>query len=409
MQKLSYNKESNHQKGIKLLLFIISPFISFLYSLRSINTKSTYLVILGFCVCFGMAFTVSNYRTESSIDGISYRIWFEEYDNVSSHEFVHAIKDYLSFEGGTPDLYFDSLAFTVSRFTDNYHWFFMVAALIFAFFQLKTLRFFSSHSNFSNTLFCLILFFLFIWNQIFNINGLRFWTAAWVAVYAVFQVYVNGRKPYILLALVTPFFHVGYYLFVIVFLISLIARRLEKLWVVLFLISFFASSLVVDFIQNTSFNLPMMFSDKVDYYTDSFYIQKVNESGTGFWWVSKAFGYISRFYINLMVVMLIFLAKGKHSLSRPAYELYLFLLVWMTFCNLFMGVPSVGVRYIELAYPIIAFLWLSYFPSRYTVFVYMLPLVWLYNIYMEFNYYNQVLDWSFFVSSPVVLAFKYLL
>lgn len=409
MQKFLFNTESKRQKAFKLLLFLISPFISFLYSLRSVNTKSTYAVIFSFCVCFGMAFTISNYRTEGSIDGISYRIWFEEFSNVSSQEFVQDFKDYLTFNGNNQDFYFDTLAFAVSRFTDNYHWFFMVAAMVFAFFQLKTLRFFSSHHNFNNTLFCLILMFLFIWNQIFNINGLRFWTAAWIAVYSVFQVYGNDKKSYLLLAFLTPFVHGSYYLFLLVVLLSLFTRKLEKVWIVLFLTSFFASSFVIEFIQNSSFSLPMIFADKVDYYTDSFYIQKLKESGTGFWWLEKSSSYLCRFYVNMMVLVLVFFNKEKRNLGKTTYDLYLFLLVWMTFCNLFMGVPSVGSRFFELSFPFVAFLWLSYFPTKYTFIVYLLPIVWIYKIFMECIYYLQVLDWSFFVSSPLILVVKYLL
>lgn len=191
----TWPKENNSDKALKIILFLISPFIAFLYSLRTIKTKSSYVVFFLFCVFFGLSFSVSAGKDEHNrADGASYREKFELYKYVSDSEFYNRFNEYFTFEEGAKDYYFDTVAFYVSRVTDNYHIMFMVFAIVFAYFGLKSLRFLTSEPKFDASLSCLILVYLFMINQIFNINGVRFWTAAWIGVYCIFQIFRNGNK-----------------------------------------------------------------------------------------------------------------------------------------------------------------------------------------------------------------------
>lgn len=405
--RFNWKSEDNHSVGLKVLLFLLSPVLGLLYSLKSLNTRSTYIIIFLFCLTFGVAFTVTNKRTDGSIDGITYRAEFEEYGKESALTFVDDFEKYIAYDDGDQDFYFKTLTFAVSRFSSNYHVFFLFVALIFAFFQLRTLRFFTSHDNFSNSLFCLILFFLFTWNQIFNINGLRFWTAAWIAVYSSFQLLVNKNKSYLLLALLTPFVHGSYFLYLAILAVYYMFGRFEKLWTVLFLFSFIFSTIAVEITRNASTFLPDIFARKIDYYTDSFYISE-RESGSGFWFVDRFFTTLSFVYVNIMTAVLI-LKNNKSSQSDCNRSLLRFLIIWMCFANIFMPVPSVGGRFIQLAYPMISYLWLSYFSNkRYASFIYILPFVWLMNVYNLLRNYMGVLDWTFFVTSPIYQVIKHL-
>lgn len=118
----TWPKENNTDKALKIILFLISPFIAFLYSLRTIKTKSSYVVFFLFCVFFGLSFSVSAGKDEENkSDGASYREKFELYKYVSDSEFYKRFNEYFTFEEGAKDYYFDTVAFYVSRVTDNYH------------------------------------------------------------------------------------------------------------------------------------------------------------------------------------------------------------------------------------------------------------------------------------------------
>lgn len=402
-------KERNDDKALKLILFLISPFLSFLYSLRRIKTRSSYVVFFLFAVFFGMAFSVGNYRTESSIDGISYRLRFENYKFVSKSEFSNDFKDFLSFNEGEKDYYFNTVAFYLSRITDNYHVMFMVFAIVFAFFSLKSFKFFIKEDQFDTSLASYVLAYLFMSNQIFNINGMRMWTAAWIGVYAILQIFGNKNKQYFLLLFITPFFHGSFWIFIAVTLFAYLFMKYEKIWIVGFFVSFFVGSTALELLQDASDMLPQFIQRMIASYTDAEYVELRTEGGTGFYWVSKLFGTLVRFYMNFMVYL--FIKNVKDIKANPKSKaLYLFLLVYMTFVNFTMPVPSLGGRYLVLAYPIIAYIWLVNFKDvKYKWMINAMPAIFWFSIYGWIGRYLTVLDFKFFVSNPFYLIYNYLI
>ena len=362
-----------------------------------------------FSVCFGLSFTVDSGKSELiKLDGASYRERFEAYRNVGSQEYYSGLKEFFSFDEGAKDYYFDTVAFYVSRITGNYHVMFMIFAAIFAFFSLKSFKFLTSEDNFNTTLASFILAYLFMINQIFNINGVRFWTAAWIAVYAVFQIFKNGNKKYFFLTLITPFFHGSYWIFIGVLLLAYFFKRYEKLWTVLFIISFFVSNISVEMARGIIDALPPFLGKMALSYTDQEYIEMRNAAGTGFWWVNELFRYLVMIYINVTVFL--FINNRIQITSNPKTKnLFAFLLVWMTFANFTMPIPSLGARFVQLSYPLIAYIWLVNFKDvKYQLYLYLIPFVFLYNIYRQGVYYNTVLDPYFYISSPIFLVLKYL-
>ena len=111
---------------------------------------------------------------------------------------------------------------------------------------------------------------------------MRFWTAAWVAVFCVFKIIKEHKYRYILLALATPFFHGAYWVFVVLLLIVLLFRRFEKLWIVAFFCSFLLSNLFLAYAQEFSAYLPSALAGVVRSYTNIRYVVEVNEADTGF-------------------------------------------------------------------------------------------------------------------------------
>lgn len=406
----NWEKENRTSIANKIVLFIISPFISLLYSLKSINTKSSFVVIFLFSICFGMAFSVSNVRTEkNSADGVSYRSEFEQYCLSNGLEYYYGLSDFLSFNGETKDYYFDTVAFYVSRITNNYHVMFFVFSIVFAFFQLKSLKYLALNKYFTSSILCLLLFIFFTWNQIFNINGMRFWTAAWIGVFCVFKIFYDKKNKYFFLALVTPFFHGSYWIFIGVICIGMLFSRFEKIWIILFIISMIVSNGLLEFVQNYEGYLPTFLENSVSAYTNADYVyERFEKEGTGFWFVGKIFDAMEKIYINILVLMLIF-NKNRSQISKNEIILYRFLLILATFVNFGYSIPSLGGRYVLLSYPLIAFLWLYFFKGkRFNWLIYIFPLVFFMSIYYEILLYASVTDLFFYISSPFILIPQYL-
>ena len=407
---VNWKKESKVNRINKIFLFILSPFFSLLYSLKSINTKSSFVVVFLFSICFGMAFTVSNIRDfNNKNDAVSYRADFEMYCLTDGTEYQRGFNDFISFKGENKDYYFDTVAFYVSRITNNYHVMFFVFSIVFAFFQLKSLKYLVLNNNFRISLFCILLVYLFAWNQIVNINGMRFWTAAWIGVYCIFKIFYENKSKNFLLALITPFIHGSFWIFLVMLVVAKFLSKYEKIWIILFIMSIIVSNILLELAQSYSGFIPSFIENEFRHYTDAMYVkQTFDTAGTGLWWVDKVFETLRKLYINALIIILI-INRRKILLDINDIRLYRFMLVYTTFSNFGMSIPSFGNRFIILSYSIIAFLWLTSFKGlKYNWIIYLFPIAFFMSIYHQINLYNLVTDVYFYISSPLILIPEYL-
>jgi len=407
---MAWHKEKKIDITLKIFIFLVSPFFSFFYSFKYIKTKSSFVFFFLIALFFGMAFTVpKGDLLGSTYDGSYYREQFELFRSASYLNYLDGLKDFLTFNKGRKDYYFETVAFFVSRITNNYHWLFLAFAAVFAFFALKCLKFLTSENNFNSSRSSFILLYLFMMNQIFNINGVRFWTAAWIGVYCIFQIFRNGNTKYFLLAFCLPFVHGSYWFFIGVILIAFFLRKFEKVWVILFFASFLVSSIAVEVLIDASNHLPPFLQSLIQSYSSTESLAKFNDQGEGFSWIARLSNFAVRLYINLMMYFFIKNSE-KIKANYRSKNLYTFLLVYMSIINFTMPIPSFGVRFVMLAYPIIAYIWLVNFKGkRYKQFLYALPLVFWFVIYGQIVLYLSVLHFDFYISNPFYLIYKYLL
>lgn len=408
----SWLKEKKQDFLFKISLFFIFPVASFFYSFIRINTRSSYFIFSFMAILFGLAFSLPSGTNGygPGYDGQFYRSEFENYVYVTNHDFFNRFVSYISFNSNYQDFYFETLAFVISRFTSNYHFLFMVSAIIFSYFCLKSFKFLTKEINHHLTFTTLILIILFLQNSLFNINGVRFWTTAWIAVYCIFQIFINKNKKYYLLALITPFFHISFYVFILVLIIANIFKKFEKTWLVFFLLSFAFSSaslILLDiFSNNFQSILPSAVNKIISSYTDQNYIEAVrNESRSA---ILEMFSIIRSIYIGILALILV---KNSQKITRntKTKDLYQFLLVWITIFNFLTFIPSLGGRFIVLSYPMIAYIWLVNLQNtKYNLVIFLLPLAFFADIYITFTNYLMVLDTSFFFTNPFIIMYKYM-
>ena len=125
---------SNNKAGV---LFWLSPVLGIVEAFRNLKDKQSRLVLFGFCLCFGICFSVGTERIEGSADGISMRQEFVETKDLTTQQYFTYLSDYFEFDTGAQDIYITTVSYLVGKVTDNYHYFLL--ALVFAFFQLKCL------------------------------------------------------------------------------------------------------------------------------------------------------------------------------------------------------------------------------------------------------------------------------
>ncbi len=399
----NWAKENPVEIKAKIILFLTFPLLAFFYSIKRINTKSSYAIAFLFSVLFGLAYTVSDVRTEGSYDGITYRINFEE-NKKTADEYYNGLKEFFKFDDGPQDYYFETVCYYVSQVTDNYHVMFMVLAIVLAFFQLKSLCFFTSNIEEKSISYkTLLLLFLFTYIQIYNINGCRFWTAYWIGMYALLQIFYNKKPQYILLAAITPFFHGSYWLYVGMLFVIFLLKRFEKVWLTLLIISIFTSSISLQLAQDHSALLPYFLARKIEYYTDSEYIQSIG-AGSGFYFVQLFFDTILPIFINLFVI---YIYKFRDKLGENNRTLLQVLLIWATISNFCVSIPSLGNRFFTLTFPIIAILAYKLRTQKViSQLIYFIPIAFMYKIFRLLVDYNEIMDFTFYVSNPFYIIYN---
>lgn len=398
---------TDKDKGVKLVLFLITPVLSLIYSLRSLEKRSSIIYVFLFCILLGLAFTVSDVRTFGSSDGVSYRALFEDYVNVSSADYMAQAAEYFSFSNDIKDFYADTIAFLVSRLTSNYHVFFFVIAVVFAFFQLKSLVFLTRSKNYIGDTVCLLLVFLFTYVSIKNINGLRFWTAYWMACFAILNFFLNKKYRALLLLAALPFVHGSYVVLWIIVVLYLTTNRFEKVWSVLLIVSLFVGNMSLALVQDSASYLPLFLSRYVDSYASSEAVASVGSGASGFYMLDRIFPVIVNIYLFIMLWLVI---KERDTItSLRIRNLLVFTIILVSFSNFMMPVPSLGGRFMILSYPFIAYLWLEVIgTTKYKTYIYFMPLVFFMAIYHLIQAYWENVDKFFYISSPIIDLIRFL-
>jgi hypothetical protein len=403
MKKLStWQKENSADIAAKVLLFLLSPFFSFIYSLRRMNTKSSYVMFFLFALIYGFCFTViaDNTGLEESSDASRWRYRFEYINLYSSNEYLQYVATYFMFATDeVRDLYFLTVTFIVHQFSDNYHFFFFVLSVVFSFFQLKALRFLTGSPQFNNNVVCLLIATLFTANIISHIGGFRFWTAAWICVYSLFEYYVNKRRWFLAVLICLPLIHRGFFFMYPIMAVTLLYKW-KSFWNVAYYASFALSGVSIYIIQDATPYLPSFLVNMVEAYSQG-------EISEGYSFTKLFLTSLQQVYVNVLFIV-IMLNRPK-ELPKGVERLYQFTLVFFAVVNFVMPVPSLGGRFVILCYSLIAYLWLNIMGStRYSQLIYLMPIFMIRTIYTSLNSFTHFQEPWFYITNPITLIIEHL-
>lgn len=402
-KKNTWLKEDSMDTMIKIVTFIMSPFISFLYSLKRINTKSSFIVFFLFALIYGLCFTViaDNMDVWEHNDAAKWRFRFENTKMFTISDYVDFCSDYFLFIGTEiNDLYFVTLSFVVHFVSDNYHVFFMSAALVFSYFQLKSFRFLVDSPAFDNSIVCLMICMLFSLNTIANISVLRFATAAWMCVYGVLQILYNRKVVYLVLLFVLPLIHRAFFFMYPVFLLTFFLRD-KSFWKYLYFFSVLFSGFSIYIIRDATNYLPSFLSGMIEAYT----VETTFERNS----LTKTFlNSINIIYDNVLFMLI--MNTTRTYLPEKVKSMYQFTLIFMSIVNFVMPVPSLGGRFATISEVFIAFLWLNIMgtKNKYNILIYLMPVFLIRKLYIVSITLMKFQDVSILYTNPFTLISSHL-
>lgn len=396
---------------IKLVLFIMWPLGTFLYSLKSPSKYSSYLIFFLFTLLFSWSMYYDDYNRYIDFIAVSER--FYQIGLLSSNEIWQSIIGIFSEDAEYRDVYNLALVSLVRTFTSNFHVQYVVAAIPFTLFLLGSLRYLIDDEKFRVDLFGIVLIFLFILpKDIFNIQNFRFSTATWMAVYGIFRYYISNSKVGLLWILLTPLIHSSFWFIVIIVLIYYLARNFQGMIKLLFYISIPFSFMSSDMFMGADLSfLPDVLNQWAENYLDeeaykSYGMDNV-WSGTGMFFV-RIFLYIIRSITYIIIPILII---SRHRVTRMLKNnenfLYFYIFIF-SIVNLIQSVPVLGIRFYGVIRILSIVVYIKYLFPKYRLMIYVLIASCAYEIFYEFiPHYLKVLDLDFLYSNTLFLIAKH--
>lgn len=376
---------------MRLVFFILSPLLTFLYSCFDLQKRSSQIVFVLFFALFGYCHTFEDTRADS------YRkYWsFTQYDaNKGVGEIIEDFK-----AGEIKDIY-ENLLFTVARrVSDDPHIMMLAVGLFGGFFYMLVMKRFLRDRRMRYTLpIVILLLFMIMESNIPLMGGIRNFSAFPLFVYSLIRLVIDNRKWWIVGLLLTPLIHFGYIFAVamalVIWLIRIPNALLHYLAVAVCVVSIFLDTSsylgAVDIVMGTVENEAI--ADRIGNYGDEDTDIEFNKSLTT--QLTRLNNQISAIFIALF---LIYIRRNRHTLNQTEYELriYKLMLFFVTCSFLFISFSVVGQRLVYVAMVLLYLYMLNIYQlnrdSAIKSFICIMPFVYILHItWFIYNCYCNV-------------------
>lgn len=375
-------------------------------SLKDIRDGYSHKLLYAWFIIFGVGFCAVN----EAEDSFRYVKDFNRVCHYSLERYTHEVAYWLTFDGGTKDVYALTVNYFVGQFTDNYHWTFFIYAIVFGLFYIKSLKIFLKYTKRNDWLFYSLLFLFCYSNPIFNINGVRFWTSAWIGVYVGLKLFVEKQYRYLPLLLLMPIIHGSSVIWVALLGVAWLSRYFQNIWIVLFIASSFVSAMTyLPLMDRYTDMLPQFMQNQIWSYTES---EMAQERLAGHSQYGKAYAdfliALPGYFSLLLSYLLIINRKMINAVKTNKILLSVFLsLSAMT--NFLSTIPSVG-RFRAMIIPFLVIIWLQNADilKKYNHLFYAVPAIYAYSLLYWFRRMISVTELYLYVLPSPITIIKYL-
>jgi hypothetical protein len=322
------------------LLWPFGAFISSIYRFRKPEAKTIFWL---FCVYFGFSFVIPE-DFAGAADSARYATALIEMHarTVSFENLLNALYDPAI---GFVDVYQPLATWLISIFTDDPKWLFSLFGGVFGFFYAQNIWLLLKHVNIKVTL-VLFLFILgyALTNPIWNINGVRMWTAAQMFLYGILLYFMENRKTSgIIWLTVSILFHYSFLFPVGVFFLYLFLPESLMVYLIFYLLAAFINEINLVTVRESLSFLPDVFQPRVDAYTNLDYALSIKEKALQSAWHVRFAQLASRIVIYSWVIVVFFSQRYWHDDSkRILKKVFAFALFIGGWANIAALVPAGG-------------------------------------------------------------------
>lgn len=330
------------------LLFLIWPFGALISALAQYRKPMAKTVVWLFCVYFGFSMVIPE-NIEGAGDAARYAYKLEVmYNQVPT--FNYLISMIYNPDDGFVDIYQPLATWLIAFFTDDPRWLFALFGGVFGFFYVKNLWIIFDKIDIrlrSSLLMVLFMLTFALINPIWNINGVRMWTAAQVFVYGVLSYFINKDKKGIIWIASSFLFHFSFLFPTSVFILFLVIPKRLNLVFFFYIIASFVSEIDTAFIRSELSILPQVFQTRVEGYTNETYIETIKENTN-----LTLLQILSASFMKILTygwIIILYLSRKKWNIKTPSVtRLFKFSLFFGGFAQLAGSVAS-GGRFMTIA------------------------------------------------------------
>ena len=339
-----YSENYKSNKLILWIIFLISPFITFLISIKNFKLPENRIFILLFFTLLGYTFIPI-----AESDGDRYKTDYIQQHDYSFSQYIEDVQ--LTFKGksDSPDYYLKTIKYVSFLFSSDYRVFFLLVGF---FYYRAFMKLIFSVWNFTfegeNKIF--IGYFLgccFIHNLTAGLNGIRFPLAFVIFSYGALNLVLKENFKFLLIALSSVLIHfsLGFScIFLMLFYLAKFPSNKNTLFLFL-IITFLLSSIFPTFITTYISFFGDSIGNKVQTYSGDDFVE-LREEHTNQWnWYIK-FNQFSTYYFCIISIILSKLKLFKLKFDENSNKLFGFSVI-MVIHSLLSGsiVDSISNRY----------------------------------------------------------------
>ena len=393
--------------GGKLPLFFLNPFLSAIVSLKNIRDGVSHRILYLWFLVFGIGFCAMN----EAADSFRYVEEFMMESQYTWGRYLLEVKEWATFESNIKDIYTLTVNVLVGKFTSNYHWTYLIYAAVFGFFYIKSLKIFLKHQMVKKEIVFYALLFMFCYsNPIFNINGVRFWTAAWIGVYVALNLFVERKYRMIPLLILMPLVHGSTVIWVVIMLSAIILSRFQKVTIGLYLASSFVSAVsYLNILNDYSYMLPQFMQNQIWSYTESEMalerLAGISEYGAAY----ADFLIALPGYFQILLCILLILNRKEINQNKKAGILMTVMLALAAITNFLSGIPSMG-RFQAFVIPFLVNVWSMNHDilKKYDRYFYAVPILYAYSLLYWYRHMSGVTELYLYIFPAPLTAINYL-
>lgn len=327
----------------KFLFFMLYPFGTLVNSIIHFQSRDAKTIFWLFCLYVGFSFVIPD-AVVGAADSARYAIQLEQFHahgltlNSLLEIFYNPTKREIVY-----DIYQPLVTWLVSLFTDNGRILFMVFSGVFGYFYIQNTWIIMDRIPKISKGLIIFITYLFLILPIWEVNGVRMWTAAHVFIYGVLSYFLDGKKRKGILWILSTFLiHFSFMLPILVFLVFQFIPSNTKLYFILFVISSFVNEIDLGVVRNSLNFLPDVFLPKVYEYTSEAYSEVRSMSASQKSLNYQIHGILSNYYFYFIIFYLFFTRKRFFPEASNLKALFDFTLLFGVMAQIASLVPSGG-------------------------------------------------------------------